>query len=167
MTAHDLREETALTVVSMDVETSVSVPDSEAATPRVGDPQALFAARLLASAALVVSALVHAKLALHLGMGGPLLGQSHLFAAHAVLSGLLAGALFTRDNRVWLVAVVLSVAGLGAILASVYFPVPAVGPFQGFDEPAWLLSKAVCAMAELSVIVLWLIRQIAPPQPPA
>jgi len=30
----------------------------------------------------------------------------------------------------------------------------------------WLLTKAVCALAELTVIVLWLIRRVAPAGPP-
>jgi hypothetical protein len=74
--------------------------------------------------------------------------------------------LFSRNSRVWLFAVVLSGAGLLGILASVYFPVASVGPFPAIDEPTWLLTKAVCALAELTVIVLWAIRQIAPPSPP-
>ena len=64
----------------------------------------------------------------------------------------------------WLVAVVLSVGGLVAILASVYFPVPSVGPLPALNEPVWLVNKAICALAELTVISLWLIRQIAPPK---
>jgi hypothetical protein len=34
------------------------------------------------------------------------------------------------------------------------------------DEPTWLLTKAVCALAELTVIALWAIRRIAPSSPP-
>jgi hypothetical protein len=184
MTAHDLYEETALTVspdrseaaptVHVDLEeTAASTPAHErepsttedaALRQRGGDPRALLISRLLAAAALVVTAFIHAKLAADIGLGGPLFGRGHLFAAQAVLSAGLALAMLTRDNRVWLVALVLSVAGLGAILASVYFPVPAVGPFPAIDEPVWLLNKAVCAFAELAVISLWLVRQIAPPR---
>jgi hypothetical protein len=184
MTAHDLHEETAVTVspdrtaaaptVHHDLEetaASTSVQErepstNEAALPerRGGDPRALLVARLLAAAALMVTAVIHAKLAADLGLGGPLFGRGHLFLAQAVLSAVLAVAMLTRDNRIWLVALVLSVAGLGAILASVYFPVPAIGPFPAINEPVWLLNKAVCAFAEASVIILWLVRQISPPK---
>ena len=92
-------------------------------------------------------------------------GRGHLFAAQAVLSAALAVGMLTRNNRVWLVALVLSVAGLTAILASVYLPIPAIGPFPAINEPVWLLNKAICALAEASVITLWIIRQIAPPKP--
>lgn len=139
----------------------------QAALPRArgGDPLALLAARVLAAAALAVSAYIHGKLAIEFGTGGPLLAQEHLFAVQAVLSVVVAVAMLTRDNRrVWHLAVVLSVGGLGAILASVYFPIPAFGPLPAIDEPVWFLSKVVCAFSEAAVIMLWLVRQIAPPQ---
>jgi hypothetical protein len=184
MTAHDLRKETLVTISTKPVDTAptlsgdtdpraANVPtertpssNTEAVRSRaIGDPRALLAARLLASLALVVSALVHARLATQLGMDGPLLAQSHLFVAHALMSSLLAVLVLSNDDRVWLVALVLAVAGLGAILASVYFPVPSIGPFPGFKEPTWLLSKAIVAFAEFSVVVLWAVRQIAPAKP--
>jgi hypothetical protein len=174
MSRPELREDTVLTVDDRPVvdHTTTSSDDSapelveDAGTPvRGGDRRALLAARLLASAAMLVSAFIHGRLAFTQdSSGGALLSQSHLFAAQAALSVVVAGALLTKDNRAWLVAVVLSVAGLGAILASVYFPLPSVGPLPAINEPTWLLSKAICATTELSVIVLWLIRQIAPPQ---
>jgi hypothetical protein len=182
MTAHDLHE-TALTVspdaaptVHLEevavgtavqdrepIATESTATESTAPLRRGGDPRALLVARLLAAAALLVTAVIHAKLAADIGLGGPLFGRGHLFAAQAALSGVLAVAMLTRDSRVWLVAFVLSVAGLSAILASVYLPIPAVGPFPAINEPVWLLNKAVCAFAEASVITLWVVRQIAPP----
>ena len=113
--------------------------DSEHLT---GDPRALLALRLLAAAALLVTALIHARLAFQLGLGGAPLGRGQLFFIQAVFSAVIATAMFTRNNRVWLLAVVFSAAGLIAILASVYFPIAAVGPFPAIDEPTWLLTKA-------------------------
>jgi hypothetical protein len=171
MTAPELRKEPAVTIAVAHVPTLVTEATetthaTEAAAPaREGETRALLAVRLLASLALFVAAVVHARLALHAGFGGPLFARGHLFALHAVLSAVLAFALLARGDRVWLVAVVLSLAGLGAILASVYAPVPAVGPLPSIDEPAWLVSKAVVAFSEITVIALWLIRQIAPPRP--
>ncbi len=139
--------------------------DHDQPTARSGDPRVLLAARFLAAGAMLVSAVIHGRLAFVQDTGGGgLLSQSHLFAAQAALSVVLAIALLTKDNRAWLVAVVLSVAGLGAILSSVYFPVPSLGPLPAINEPTWLLSKAICALTELTVISLWMIRQIAPPE---
>jgi hypothetical protein len=114
-----------------------------------GDPRALLASRLLAAAAL----------------GGMPLGTGQLFLLNAIASAVLAVGMFTRSTRVWLFAVVLSGAGLLGILASVYFPVASLGPFPAIDEPTWLLTKAACALAELTVIALWLVRRIAPVSP--
>jgi hypothetical protein len=174
-----LREDTVLTVDDRptigDRPTIDDAATSDDAAPEVvegggsparsGDPRALLAARLLAAGAMLVSAAIHGRLAfVQDTSGGGLLSQSHLFAAQAALSIVLAGALLTKDNRAWLIAVVLSVAGLAAILSSVYFPLPSVGPLPAINEPTWLLSKAICALTELSVVALWLIRQIAPPR---
>jgi hypothetical protein len=132
-----------------------------------GDPRALLAVRMLAAVALLVTALIHARLAFQPGMDAATNGRGQLFFAQAVVSVIIAMAMFARDSRIWLFAVVLSGAGLLGILASVYFPIPAIGPFPAINEPTWLLSKAICALAELTVIALWVIRQIAPPSPPA
>ena len=131
---------------------------------RGGDPRALLIARLLASTALMVSAFIHGTLAVQLGVSGPLVGQGQLFAAQAALSAALAVAMLTHDDRIWLVAVVLSVLGLGALLASVYFPIPTIGPFPEVNEPVWLMTMVVVAFAEAAVPTLWLVRQIAPPK---
>ena len=130
-----------------------------------GDPRALLAMRLLAAAALLVTAIIHARLAFQLGLGGLPFGRGQIVLLTALASAILAIAILSRNSRVWPLAVVLSGAGLLGILASVYFPVASVGTFPAIDEPIWLLTKAVCALAELTVIAIWLIRQIAPARP--
>lgn len=158
---HDPTESIAISPAQ---EAAPSTTQAAAAPQRAGDPRALLIARLLAAAALMLSAFIHGKLALDLGIGGPLVGQGQLFGAQAALSSALAVAMLTHDNRIWLVAVVLSVVGLGLLLASVYFPIPAVGPFPEINEPVWLMTMAVAAFAQAAVPTLWLIRQIAPPE---
>jgi len=160
---HDQQQPTASTPTQEGEPATSPTTQSEHLT---GDPRALLAVRLLAAAALLVTALIHARLAFQLGLGGAPLGRGQLFFIQAVFSAVIATAMFTRNNRVWLLAVVFSAAGLIAILASVYFPITAVGPFPAIDEPTWLLTKAICALAELTVIALWAIRQIAPSSPP-
>ena len=140
-----------------------TTPDGVSTRP-VGNLRALLIVRLLASTALMVSAFIHGTLAIQLGVGGPLISQGQLFTAQAALSAALALAMLTRDDRIWLVAVVLSVVGLGAVLASVYFPIPAIGPFPEIHEPVWLMTMLVSAFAQAAVPALWLVRQIAPPE---
>ncbi len=129
-----------------------------------GDPRALTAARLVAAAALLLAAGLHLRGALTQGLAGGLLAQSHLVLMVALPAAVIGLLLLGRDSRVWLVAVTVAGLDLAAILASVYLPLPAVGPFPGLDEPVWLLTKAASALADLTVVVLWLIRQVAPPQ---
>ena len=181
MTAPDRTQETTVTsdtkvtiesttdlVVDPGPAPSTGITDGARLNPP-GDPRALLATRVLAAIALLVAAGVHARLAGQAGqagLAGPLLGRSHLFLLYAVLSAVLAAALLVwGGDRSWLVAVVLSTAGLVAILSSVYAPLPAVGPLPTIDEPVWLLSKGICALAEVTVISLWLVRAIAPASP--
>ena len=164
MTTPSIAREKAMTASGVDNEPSTSqATESEHVT---GDPRALLAVRLLAAGALLVTAFIHARLAFQVGLDGSPLGRGQLFLAQAVVSAIIAMAMLTRNSRVWLFAVVLSGAGLLGILASIYFPIPSVGPFPAIDEPTWLLTKSVVALAELTVIALWVIRQIAPPRPP-
>lgn len=139
-------------------------PDDLTPPPAAGDPRALLAARVLAAVALLAAAGLHVRGALTLGLGGPLLAQSHLLLLAAVPAALVGLLLLARDSRWWPVAVLLAALDLAAILASVYLPLPAVGPFPGLEEPVWLLTKAVSAMADLTVVVLWGIRRVAPPE---
>jgi hypothetical protein len=141
-------------------------PSTQEAQSEHRESRSLLAIRLLAAAALLVTGLIHARLAFQLGTDGTVLGPGRLFFAQAVLSVILAFALLTRDSRVWLFAVVLSGAGLAGILVSIYFPLPSMGPFPAINDPTWLQTKAVSALADVTVIALWLIRQIAPPSPP-
>lgn len=185
MTASDFRKQPNVTVSTDRDEPTLSVdhgvkgsagstsvqerePSASQATESehlAGDPRTLLALRVLAAFALLVTALIHIRLAFQLGMGASPNGGGRLFFLQAVVSAIIAVAMFTPSRRVWLFAVVLSGAGLLGILASVYFPIPALGPFPAVDEPTWLLTKATCALAELTVIALFLIRQIAPPSP--
>lgn len=167
MTVYDARKELGVTA-SPDREDQREPSTTPAAESehRAGESRSLLAIRLLAAAALLVTGLIHAGLAFQLGTDGSVLGPGRLFFAQAVVSANLAIAMLTRDSRVWLFAVVLAGAGLLGILASVYFPLPSLGPFPAINEPTWLLTKAVSALADVTVIALWLIRQIAPPSPP-
>jgi len=71
--------------------------------------------------------------------------------------------LFRAVNRIWLLAVLIALGSAVPLLASVYLPMPAIGPFPPIDEPVWYLEKVLSLAAELAVPALWLLRRIAPP----
>jgi hypothetical protein len=134
---------------------------------RAGEPRSQLAVRLLATGALLVGALIHAQLAFRLGVGGLPFGRGQLSFLNALAGAIIALAMFTRSSRVWIFAFVFSGAGMLGILAGAYFPVASVGPFPAIDDPTWSLTKAVCAVTEVTVIALWLIRRkIAPARRP-
>jgi ABC-type Fe3+-siderophore transport system permease subunit len=129
-----------------------------------GDPTTLFAIRLLAAGALVVAAYLHVSLALQQGLMDKPISLAQLFMVQAaMMTAVAALLLFRPGNRIWQVAVLLALGSAAALLASVYFPLPAVGPFPAIDEPVWYSEKVLSLVAELAVPVLWLIRRIAPP----
>jgi hypothetical protein len=129
-----------------------------------GDQTTLFAIRVLAVVALLAAAYLHIALALEGGLTDPPVSMAQLFMVQSVMMIVVAGLLLFRpDNRIWLVAVLLAVGSAMPLLASVYFPLPAVGPFPPIDEPVWYTEKMLSLAAELAVPVLWLIRRIAPP----
>lgn len=129
-----------------------------------GDQTTLFAIRILAVVALLTAAYLHIALALEGGLTDVPVSMAQLFMVQSVMMLVVAGLLLFRpDNRIWLVAVLLALGSAMPLLASVYFPLPAIGPFPPIDEPVWYTEKMLSLAAELAVPVLWLIRRIAPP----
>lgn len=129
-----------------------------------GDESTLFAIRVLAVVSLLAAAYLHIVLALEGGLTDAPVTLAQLFMVQSVMMIVVAGLLLFRpDNRIWLVAVMLALGSAMPLLASVYFPLPAIGPFPPIDEPVWYTEKMLSLAAELAVPVLWLIRRIAPP----
>ncbi|MDQ4006462.1 MAG: hypothetical protein M3211_00015 [Actinomycetota bacterium] len=130
----------------------------------VGHPATLMALRLLSALALAVSAYLHFTLALENGLGGSLFTMPQLFLGQAVVAAGAAGLLLVGDKELlWLVAVGVAVGSTVPILASVYFPLPAIGPLPPINEPVWYGEKLLSFAVGASVPLLWLIRRIAPP----
>jgi hypothetical protein len=130
----------------------------------VGHPATLMALRLLSALALAVSSYLHFMLALENGLGGPLFTMPQLFLGQAVVAAGAAGLLLVGDKELfWLVAVGVAVGSTVPILASVYFPLPAIGPLPPINEPIWYGEKLLSFAVGASVPLLWLIRRIAPP----
>lgn len=132
----------------------------------VGDPVTLFAIRFLAAAALILTAYLHVALALQHGLSDAPISLGQMFIGQAVALTVVAGLLlFRAGNRIWLLAVLVSLGSAVPLLASVYLPIPAFGPFPPIDEPVWYLEKVLSLAAEIAVPALWLLRRIAPPAP--
>jgi hypothetical protein len=136
-----------------------------AATSRpVGHPGTLFALRLLSALALVGSAYLHVKLALETGLDGQPFTMPQLFLGQAAAAAAAAGLLMVRDRELfWLPALAVAIGSTIPVLASVYFPLPAIGPMPPINEPVWYGEKLLSLALAASVPVLWMIRRIAPP----
>ncbi|MCQ4081945.1 hypothetical protein NGB36_15340 [Streptomyces sp. RB6PN25] len=106
--------------------------------------------RWVTVAGLVVDAYVHAHLA---GAYDPVratVSQGTLFRAEAAAAALAALLLVVAGRRrlVWAYALVVSAAGLAAVLLYRYVDVGAWGPFPNMYEPAWFTEKTVSAVGE-------------------
>lgn len=148
---------------STEPEEVYAAPAAAPARP-AGHPTTLLTLRLLAVAALVTTSYLHFVLALESGLGGPLFTMPQLFVGQAAVAALTAGILLIRDRELfWLPALGVAIGSTLPILASVYFPLPAIGPLPPINEPVWYGEKLLSLAVGVTVPVLWLIRGIAPP----
>jgi plastocyanin len=125
---------------------------------------ALLGIRLLVAGALAVSAYLHLSIAVQTGLEGDPFTMPQLFVIQGVLCLIAAVLVLVKDSEVfWLPALAVAIGSLIPLVASVYFPIPALGPLPALNEPVWYGEK-ILSMALVAVIpLLWLIRRIAPP----
>lgn len=141
-----------------------AAPAPAAAARPAGHPATLLTLRLLAAAALVTTAYLHLVLALENGLGGQPFTLSQLFLAQAVAAAVAGGVLLVGDRELfWLPALAVAVGSTVPLLASVYFPLPAIGPLPPINEPVWYDEKLLSLAVGITVPLLWLIRRVAPP----
>ncbi|WP_042438934.1 hypothetical protein [Streptacidiphilus albus] len=115
----------------------------------------LWLLRLVTAAALAVDAYVHADLAPGYDFAGRGISQGDLFlveAAAAALAALLLILLGTRP-LVWAYALLVALAGTGAVLLYRYVDVGALGPLRNMYEPVWYPEKTLSAVAEAAAVV--------------
>ncbi|MDP9406985.1 MAG: hypothetical protein M3P95_03605 [Actinomycetota bacterium] len=104
--------------------------------------------RVLAAAALGVSAYLHIVLAQGPLVSGGQVTLAGLFLAQAVVAGLVALWVLVRPGGLgWLAALAVGGASLAALVLSVYVRIPAVGPFPVLYEPQWYGDKVAAAVA--------------------
>jgi hypothetical protein len=130
----------------------------------VGHPATLLTLRLLSAGALLVSAYLHILLALENGLEGQLFTLPQLFVGQATAAALTGGLLLVGDREFfWLPALAVAIGSTLPILASVYFPLPAIGPMPPINEPIWYGEKLLSLAVGASVPIFYAIRRIAPP----
>ena len=116
--------------------------------------------RVVAAAALGVSAYVHLHLADRYPFPGTISGTD-LFRAQGVAAAVVALALLVTGNRwAWVAAAVLGLASFGAVMLYRYVDVGAIGPLPNMYDATWRPSpdKLLSAVAEAAVPLLWLVH---------
>jgi hypothetical protein len=106
--------------------------------------------RVLAAAALVLDAVIHAQLAHRYDLnaaGG--LSQGDLFRIETGIAALAAALVLLTANRiVWTIVLVIAASALAALLLSTYAHIGQVGPVPDMYEPNWYPRKAIATVAE-------------------
>ena len=112
--------------------------------------------RVLAAAALAVSAYVHLHLAHRYAYPGTINGTD-LFRAQGVTAAVVAAVLLATGHRwAWLAAAAVGLASFAAVMLYRYVDVGAIGPLPNMYDATWQPSpdKLLSALAEAAVVVL-------------
>ena len=113
--------------------------------------------RVLAAAALGVSAYVHLHLANTHAYPGTISGTD-LFRVQGVTAAVVAAVLLVTGNRwAWVAAALVGLASFGAVMLYRYVDVGAIGPLPNMYDATWRPSpdKLLSALVEIAVPVLW------------
>ena len=124
------------------------------------------ALRVLAAAALGVSAYVHLHLAHRYAYPGTISGTD-LFRAQGVTAIVVGVALLATGHRwAWVAAAVVGLASFGAVMLYRYVDVGAIGPLPNMYDATWQPSpdKLMSALVEIALPVLWAVHLVARPR---
>lgn len=116
------------------------------------------ALRVLAAAALGVSAYVHLHLAHRYGYPGTISGET-VFRVQGITAAVIAVALLATGNKwVWMAAALIGLASFAAVMLYRYVDVGAIGPLPNMNDATWKPTpdKPLSAVAEILVPLLWL-----------
>ena len=116
--------------------------------------------RVLAAAALGVSAYVHLHLAHLFTTLGDTITMGDLFYAQGIVAALVALWLLVRGARLaWWAAAVVGAASFVAVMLYRYVDVGAIGPLPNMYDASWRPSpdKVLSAIAEAAVVVLFVV----------
>ena len=122
------------------------------------------ALRVLAAAALAVSAWIHFDLAdRYATVPHDVIGQDDLFYAQAAVAIVVAlWLLITGQRFAWWAAALVGAASFAAVMLYRYVDVGAIGPLPNMNDASWEPSpdKMVSAIAEAAVVVFWLLDEV-------
>ena len=122
------------------------------------------ALRVLAAAGLAVSTWIHFDLAdRYSTVPHDVIGQDDLFYAQAAVAIVVALWLLVTGSRfAWWAAALVGAASFAAVMLYRYVDVGAIGPLPNMNDASWQPSpdKAVSAIAEAAVVVLWLLDEL-------
>ena len=121
------------------------------------------ALRVLAAAALGISAYVHLHLAHLYAYPGTISGTT-LFRVQGVTAIVVGVVLLATGHRwAWLAAAVVGLASFGAVMLYRYVDVGAIGPLPNMYDATWQPSpdKLLSALVEAALPVLWAIHLVA------
>ena len=120
--------------------------------------------RVLAAAALGVSAYIHLHLAhRYATVPHDTIGQDDLFYVQGVVAAAVGLWLLLTGQRVaWWAAAAVGAASFAAVMLYRYVDVGAIGPLPNMTDMSWEPSpdKALSAFAEAAVVVLWLCEEV-------
>ena len=122
------------------------------------------ALRVLAGAGLGLTAYIHLHLAhRYATVPHDTIGQDDLFYAQGIVAAVVGLWLLVTGHRAaWWSAALVAAGSLGAVLLYRYVDVGALGPLPNMTDKSWQPSpdKALSAIAEAAVVVLWLVEEV-------
>jgi hypothetical protein len=120
--------------------------------------------RVLAAVGLGISAYVHLHLAhRYATVPHDTIGQDDLFYVQGVLAAAVGLWLLVTGMRLaWWVAALVGAGSFAAVLLYRYVDVGAIGPLPNMNDASWQPTpdKALSAIAEAGVVVMWLLHEI-------
>lgn len=129
-------------------------PLCPAGAPAPAWPVRSLALRVVAAAGLVVDAYVHVDLAAAYAGPGGVLDERSLFLVEAGVALAAALLVLTTGRRAaCLVAALVAATALGAVVASRYVDLGAVGPLPDLYEPVWYPEKLAAVAGEATALV--------------
>jgi hypothetical protein len=136
------------------------VTTTAANAPSSGSRPLALGLRLLAVAGLGISAYVHLHLAdMYRGLGDTIT-QRGLFYAQGIVAIVVGLWLLATGMRLaWWASALVGAGSFAAVMLYRYVDVGAIGPLPNMNDPTWTTEKALSAVAEAAIVVLWVLYE--------
>lgn len=123
--------------------------------------------RLIVTAALMVDAVVHLRLASGYQQAAPTgIGAGTLFRVEAAAAVIVAAWVILRGSRgAFMAAFGVGLSAVVAVVLYRYVDIPAVGPLPAMYEPVWFFEKSLSAVAEAVAAAAALVALVVSARP--